>query len=78
LRRIEPEDQIGLLRKIATAEGAEITDDALALITRAEGSARDAQSLLDQAIPWRSEPLPIKSAQCWDWQIVDACSICST
>ena len=51
LRRIEPEDQIGLLRKIATAENAEITDDALALITRAaEGSARDAQSLLDQAI----------------------------
>ena len=51
LRRIEPEDQIGLLRKIATAEKAEITDDALALITRAaEGSARDATSLLDQAI----------------------------
>jgi DNA polymerase-3 subunit gamma/tau len=51
LRRIEPEDQIRLLRKIATAEKAEITDDALALITRAaEGSARDAQSLLDQAI----------------------------
>ena len=51
LRRIEPEAQIGLLRKIATAEGAEITDEALALITRAaEGSARDAQSLLDQAI----------------------------
>ncbi|MBA84636.1 MAG: DNA polymerase III subunit gamma/tau [Rhodobacteraceae bacterium] len=51
LRRIEPEDQIGLLRKIATAEGAQITDDALALITRAaEGSARDATSLLDQAI----------------------------
>ena len=51
LRRIEPEDQIALLRKIATSEGAEITDDALALITRAaEGSARDAQSLLDQAI----------------------------
>ena len=51
LRRIEPEDQIALLRKIAKAEGAEISDDALALITRAaEGSARDAQSLLDQAI----------------------------
>jgi len=51
LRRIEPEDQIALLRKIATAEGAEIADDALALITRAaEGSARDATSLLDQAI----------------------------
>ncbi|WP_417750390.1 DNA polymerase III subunit gamma/tau [Ruegeria sp. SCP10] len=51
LRRIEPEDMIGLLRKIATAEGAEIAEDALALITRAaEGSARDATSLLDQAI----------------------------
>ncbi|KNG94278.1 DNA polymerase III subunit gamma/tau [Pseudaestuariivita atlantica] len=51
LRRIEPEDMIALLRRIATAEGAEIADDALALITRAaEGSARDATSLLDQAI----------------------------
>lgn len=51
LRRIEPETQIALLRKIATAEGAKITDEALSLITRAaEGSARDAQSLLDQAI----------------------------
>ena len=51
LRRIEPEAQIALLRKIADAEGAEISDEALALITRAaEGSARDAQSLLDQAI----------------------------
>jgi len=51
LRRIEPEVMIALLHKIATREGAEITDDALALITRAaEGSARDATSLLDQAI----------------------------
>ncbi|MEL7167095.1 MAG: DNA polymerase III subunit gamma/tau [Pseudomonadota bacterium] len=51
LRRIEPEDMIGLLRKIADAEEASIADDALALITRAaEGSARDATSLLDQAI----------------------------
>ncbi|MEO1027279.1 MAG: DNA polymerase III subunit gamma/tau, partial [Pseudomonadota bacterium] len=51
LRRIEPEVMIALLRKIATAESAAITDDALALITRAaEGSARDATSLLDQAI----------------------------
>jgi len=51
LRRIEPEVMIGLLRRIADAEGAEIADDALALITRAaEGSARDATSLLDQAI----------------------------
>jgi DNA polymerase-3 subunit gamma/tau len=51
LKRIEPEVMIALLRKIATAEGAAIGDDALALITRAaEGSARDATSLLDQAI----------------------------
>jgi DNA polymerase-3 subunit gamma/tau len=51
LRRIEPEVMMGLLRRIATAEGAAISDDALALITRAaEGSARDATSLLDQAI----------------------------
>jgi DNA polymerase-3 subunit gamma/tau len=51
LRRIEPEVMIALLRRIADREGAQITEDALALITRAaEGSARDATSLLDQAI----------------------------
>ena len=51
LRRIEPEDMIALLQRIAKAEGGQIADDALALITRAaEGSARDAQSLLDQAL----------------------------
>ena len=51
LRRIEPEDMMAMLRRIADAENAQIADEALALITRAaEGSARDAQSLLDQAI----------------------------
>ncbi len=51
LRRIEPEEMIALLRRIADTEGAGIADDALALIARAaEGSARDATSLLDQAI----------------------------
>ncbi|MFT7595199.1 MAG: DNA polymerase-3 subunit gamma/tau [Paracoccaceae bacterium] len=51
LRRIEPEDMLAMLRRIADSEGAGIAEDALALITRAaEGSARDAQSLLDQAI----------------------------
>ena len=51
LRRIEPEVMIALLKKIAGSEGADIAEDALALITRAaEGSARDATSLLDQAI----------------------------
>lgn len=51
LRRIEPEVMIAHLRKIATLEATEIAEDALALITRAaEGSVRDAVSLLDQAI----------------------------
>ena len=51
LRRIEPEDMIGLLQRVATSENAQIAEDALALIVRAaEGSARDATSLLDQAI----------------------------
>ncbi|MBW7922045.1 MAG: DNA polymerase III subunit gamma/tau [Rubellimicrobium sp.] len=51
LRRIEPEVMQALLRRIADAEGAGIDDAALALIIRAaEGSARDATSLLDQAI----------------------------
>ena len=51
LKRFEPEVMLEFLREIATKEGASINDDALALITRAaEGSARDALSLLDQAI----------------------------
>jgi len=51
LRRIEPEDMIKLMRKIADAEGGQISDGALALIVRAaEGSARDATSMLDQAL----------------------------
>ena len=51
LRRIEPEVMIEHLKKIAGLENAEVAEDALALITRAaEGSVRDAMSLLDQAI----------------------------
>jgi len=51
LRRIEPEVMIAHLKKIADLEGAPIAEDALGLITRAaEGSVRDAMSLLDQAI----------------------------
>jgi len=42
---------IAHLEKIASLEGAQVSRDALALITRAaEGSVRDALSLLDQAI----------------------------
>jgi DNA polymerase-3 subunit gamma/tau len=51
LRRIEPEVMIDHLKSVAAKEDAQINEDALALITRAaEGSVRDAMSLLDQAI----------------------------
>ncbi|WP_334193242.1 DNA polymerase III subunit gamma/tau [Pararhodobacter sp.] len=51
LRRIEPEVMIAHLAKVAGKENAQVAEDALALIARAaEGSVRDAMSLLDQAI----------------------------
>ena len=51
LRRIEPEVMIAHLASVAGKESAQIAEDALALITRAaEGSVRDAMSLMDQAI----------------------------
>ncbi len=51
LRRIEPEVMVAHLTRVAKAEGGQISDDALGLITRAaEGSVRDAISLLDQAL----------------------------
>ena len=51
LRRVEPPVIIASLAAIAEAEGARIEPEALTLIARAaEGSVRDAQSLLDQAM----------------------------
>ncbi|HEX4740652.1 MAG TPA: DNA polymerase III subunit gamma/tau [Caulobacteraceae bacterium] len=51
LRRVEPEVIAANLATIARAEGVGIEPDALTLIARAaEGSVRDAQSLLDQAL----------------------------
>uniref|UniRef100_UPI000F8DD193 DNA polymerase III subunit gamma/tau n=1 Tax=Frigidibacter oleivorans TaxID=2487129 RepID=UPI000F8DD193 len=51
LKRIEPEVMIAHLERIAGLEGARLAPDALALISRAaEGSVRDAMSLMDQAI----------------------------
>ena len=51
LRRVEAEVLSTHLRKICGAEGVAVEDEALAAITRAaEGSVRDALSLLDQAI----------------------------
>jgi len=51
LKRIEPEVMMAHLARVAGLEGARLAPDALALITRAaEGSVRDAMSLMDQAI----------------------------
>jgi DNA polymerase-3 subunit gamma/tau len=51
LRRVEPEVLIKNLKAICAAEGALVEEEGLILIARAaEGSVRDAQSLLDQAI----------------------------
>ena len=51
LRRVEPQVIAKNLADIAKAEGARIEPEGLAMISRAaEGSVRDAQSLLDQAI----------------------------
>ena len=51
LRRIDAGEMTELLAKIAGIENIEAEDEALAMIARAgEGSARDALSLLDQAI----------------------------
>jgi DNA polymerase-3 subunit gamma/tau len=52
-KRVALHDIIERLRKIAVAEGITITDQGLALIARAaEGSMRDSQSLLDQAVSY--------------------------
>ncbi|MFC3078765.1 DNA polymerase III subunit gamma/tau [Phenylobacterium terrae] len=51
LRRVEPEVIVKNLEMIAEREGARVEAEGLMLIARAaEGSVRDAQSLLDQAI----------------------------
>jgi DNA polymerase III subunit gamma/tau len=51
LRRVEPELIVKNLEMISEAEGARVEADGLMLIARAaEGSVRDAQSMLDQAI----------------------------
>ena len=51
LRRVEPPVIVANLEQIAAAEGAKIEAEGLLLIARAaEGSVRDAQSMLDQAM----------------------------
>jgi len=52
-KRVSLHEIIGRLRTIADAEGITITDRGLAMIARAaEGSMRDSQSLLDQAVSY--------------------------
>ncbi len=51
LRRVEPDVLVKNLEAICVREGAKVEPEGLALIARAaEGSVRDGQSLLDQAI----------------------------
>ena len=51
LRRVEPDVMVAHLERIGAAEGASVEGEGLSLIARAaEGSVRDALSLLDQAI----------------------------
>jgi DNA polymerase-3 subunit gamma/tau len=52
-KRVALHDIIERLRTIAAAEGITITDQGLAMIARAaEGSMRDSQSILDQAVSY--------------------------
>ena len=67
LRRVEPEVIIANLEQIAAAEGARIDPEGMLLIARAaEGSVRDAQSLLDQAIVQADEGQMVTAAQVRD------------
>ena len=64
LRRIDSEDLIGLLRRVLSSESLESDDDSLSMIVRAaEGSARDALSLLDQAISFTQGNLESESVR---------------
>jgi DNA polymerase III subunit gamma/tau len=55
-RMIPAKDLHAHLREVATREGIEVSDMALAQVTRAaEGSARDALSLLDQVLAFTGE-----------------------
>ncbi|HZZ35257.1 MAG TPA: DNA polymerase III subunit gamma/tau, partial [Caulobacteraceae bacterium] len=63
LRRVEAEVIIANLEAIAANEGARIEPEALTLIARAaEGSVRDAQSMLDQAIVQADPGAPVSAA----------------
>ena len=57
-RRMSDATIVGKLTRICAAEGAEVDDDALALIARlADGGMRDAESLLDQVLAFAAARL---------------------
>jgi DNA polymerase-3 subunit gamma/tau len=67
LRRVEPAVISASLARIAEAEGFAIESEALALIARAaEGSVRDAQSLLDQVLAQAEAGEPVDAASVRD------------
>jgi len=67
LRRVEPEVIAANLKAISETEGAKVEGEALALIARAaEGSVRDAQSLLDQAIVQAEPGQPVTAGSVRD------------
>ena len=58
-KRIALSEIAGKLREIAAKEGLTVTDQGLAMIARAaEGSMRDSQSLLDQAVSYSGTTIP--------------------
>jgi DNA polymerase-3 subunit gamma/tau len=67
LRRVEPDMIVKNLEMISEAEGARVEADGLMLVARAaEGSVRDAQSMLDQAIVQAEPGQTITAAQIRD------------
>ncbi len=63
-RRIPYGVILGHLRKICEVEGVEASEEALALIaTRASGSMRDAQSLLDQVMAYTGEGVGVEAVR---------------
>ncbi|MHB8767207.1 MAG: DNA polymerase III subunit gamma/tau, partial [Deferrisomatales bacterium] len=57
-RRLSPRDLSALLADVARAEGIEIAEKGLAALAReADGSVRDAQSLLDQVIAYAGQQI---------------------
>ncbi len=67
LRRVEPDVLVGNLEMICEAEGARVEAEGLMLIARAaEGSVRDGQSMLDQAIVQADPGVTVSAASIRD------------